>query len=228
MPLPVAKPRTRAPVVTREKLLAAAFEEMYHHGFQAASLDTILAAAGMTKGALYHHFPNKTALGLAVVDEVIKPFVLRDWLSYFTRSPDDPLTAINRAIRNKIAVFVREGHVSYGCPLQNLTQEMAPVDEAFRQRLNAVFDGWRAGFADALRRGQTVGTVRDDVDATKVAAFIIASAEGSFGLAKSANSMQVLRSSLEILQSYVESLRVPGQSSTSRPRRGDAPRRRVA
>ena len=59
----------RNPDVTREKLLQAAFQEIYRSGFQAASLDNIIASAGVTKGALYHHFPSKKALGYAVVDE---------------------------------------------------------------------------------------------------------------------------------------------------------------
>lgn len=207
MPKLLVKARTREPDVTREKLLTAAFEEIYRRGFQAASLDTILAAAGVTKGALYHHFPNKAALGHAVVDEVIKPILLSDWLDPVTRSARDPLAGMTRALRNKATVMVSGGYVALGCPLQNLAQEMSPVDESFRRRINAVFDEWRAGFTTALERGQAEGTVRTDVDAAKTADFIVAAVEGSFGLAKSANSSQVLRSNLDLLRAYVESLR---------------------
>jgi AcrR family transcriptional regulator len=58
---------------TRERLLQAASREIYRAGFQSASLDTILAAAGVTKGALYYHFDSKEALGYAVVDESSPP-----------------------------------------------------------------------------------------------------------------------------------------------------------
>ena len=57
----------------RRELLEAAFAEFHLHGFQAASLDAIVARAGVTKGALYHHFPDKSALGHAVIDEVVRP-----------------------------------------------------------------------------------------------------------------------------------------------------------
>ena len=63
---------SRASDVTRDKLLQAAFEEIYRRGFQSTSLDTILAKAGVTKGALYHYFPDKASLGYAVVEEVVK------------------------------------------------------------------------------------------------------------------------------------------------------------
>src|ERR1700727_474847 len=63
--------RLRDPERTRERLLQAASREIYRSGFQSASLGTILASAGVTKGALYHHFKNKEALGYAVVEEII-------------------------------------------------------------------------------------------------------------------------------------------------------------
>jgi hypothetical protein len=61
--------------------------------------------------------------------------------------------------------------------------------------------------AKDLGRGQAEGTVRRDVDAGKIAAFVVASIEGSFGLAKGAQSASLLRSNHEVLSSFLESLR---------------------
>jgi len=52
---------------TRRKILESAFHEIHRNGFQAASLNPILERTGVTKGALYHHFPNKQTLGYAVL-----------------------------------------------------------------------------------------------------------------------------------------------------------------
>src|SRR5260221_10104225 len=62
----------RNPEATRGRILAAAFQEFYHHGFQGGSLNRIAEEAGATKGALFHHFDGKNALGYAVVDEVLR------------------------------------------------------------------------------------------------------------------------------------------------------------
>jgi len=86
--------RKRQPDVTRERLLQAGFNEIYRRGFQGASLDTILNQAGVTKGALYHHFPDKAALGYAVVDEVVRGLLLQRWLGVLQAEPGDPLTAL--------------------------------------------------------------------------------------------------------------------------------------
>jgi AcrR family transcriptional regulator len=198
--------RTRDPEQTRQKILASAFHEIYRRGFQAASLDRILADAGVTKGALYHHFPDKASLGYAVVDEVIRGHLLARWLGPLAEVADDPLTALQSAFMVR-ANEVQPHEVELGCPLNNLAQEMSPLDEEFRARIEAVFDAWRDGFADAIERGKAAGTVRKDVDSRQVAAFLVAAAEGSFGVAKNARSLEMFRSNLEMLANYLETLR---------------------
>jgi len=205
-----AKRRIRAPDLTREKLLNAAFGEIHRCGFQAASLERILARAGVTKGALYHHFADKAELGYAVVDEVVKRLLLERWLGLLDQCGEEPLDALQRVFRHRAASLTAE-EIELGCPLNNLAQEMAPLDERFRRLLDATFDAWRKGFAQALRRGQANGTVRRDADPGKVAAFLVAAAEGSYGLAKSASSRTMLRSNLETLASYLDSLRPAAQ-----------------
>jgi TetR/AcrR family transcriptional repressor of nem operon len=97
---PPRKRRSHNPEHTRERLLQAAFREVYRLGFQSASLDTILAAAGVTKGALYYHFDNKEALGYAVVEEIIAPDVRETWLRPLQRGKDpvDALIGIVQSI----------------------------------------------------------------------------------------------------------------------------------
>ena len=118
----------RNPDQTRQRILQAAFAEMYHNGFQGMRLDEVIAATELTKGALYHHFPTKRALGYAVVDELIIPTVEAVWLQPLKNSAD-PLEGLIRVIeqmpenKHKPPNMIR-----YGCPLNNLAQEMSPLD----------------------------------------------------------------------------------------------------
>src|SRR5579863_4032131 len=83
---------------TRERLLQAASREIYRSGFQSASLETILAIAGVTKGALYYHFDSKEALGHAVVDEIIAPDVRGKWVRPL-QSGKDPIDDLIGAVQ---------------------------------------------------------------------------------------------------------------------------------
>jgi TetR/AcrR family transcriptional repressor of nem operon len=210
-----ASRRKREPDVTRGKLLHAAFDEIYRRGFQAASLETILAQAGVTKGALYHHFPDKSALGYAVVEEVVKGLLLERWLGLLEAQAGDPLTAL-QGMLNERAVQLTPHEVELGCPLNNLAQEMSPLDERFRRRIAATFAAWTDGFAAVLERGQTEGTVRRDLDARTVAAFLVGAIEGSYGLAKNARSAKMLRSSLHTLGTLLDAFRPPRQQGRSK------------
>jgi len=212
--------RVRAPEATRERLVAAAFEEIHRHGYQGAGLDTILASAGVTKGALYHHFTDKADLAHAVIDEVIRGLTLTRWTGPLATYAGDPISGIQMVLKVVADEFCDDrlvDKVELGCPLNNLAQEMSPLDERFRRRVAVVFETWIESFAQALERGRKEGSVRRDVDARKIATFVVASVEGSFGLAKNAKSAPLLRENLEVLTEFLESLR-----TTTRP----APRRR--
>lgn len=181
--------RLRNPDRTREGLLRAAFREIYRSGFQSAGLNTILASAGVTKGALYHHFDSKEALGYAVVEEVVAALPRERWLDPLQRSEDkDPIDALIGIVR---AIPSRPKDVKGGCPLLNLAQEMSQLDEQFRKRLERIFHRWQDGIAAALRRGQSQGTVRRDLAPEETASFLIALVEGYAVLAKNAQDAKV-------------------------------------
>jgi TetR/AcrR family transcriptional repressor of nem operon len=200
-----AAPR-RDPERTRELLLQAAFREVYRSGFQSASLDTILVAAGVTKGALYYHFDSKEALGYAIVEEVIAPNLRGKWLRPL-RSGRDPIDTLIGIVQGE---SVRPEDVRGGCPLNNLALEMSPLDEGFRKRLARVFHAWQEGVAAALREGQTRGRVRRDAEPAEAAGFLIAMVEGYVSLAKNAQDAKVMKAGIRNIVEWLRSLRPPG------------------
>ena len=212
--------RSRNPERTRTRLLQAGFQEIYRCGFQSASIDTILAATNVTKGALYHHFESKEALGHAIVDEIISKFTQEKWLRPLQQAenPVDTLIAIVEA------TSIRPRDVNGGCPLLNLAQEMSPLDEHFRKRLETIFHEWQQGIGTALRRGQSQGTVRRDLIPDETAGFLIAMYEGYAVLAKNAQDPKVWNVGIRNIVGWLKSLRAPSNRRRGRSRR---PRRAV-
>ena len=198
----------RNPERTRERLLQAAFDEVHRSGFRGSDLDSILGVAGVTKGALYHHFDSKEALGYAVVDEIVAKIVRDGWLSPLLGSgqPIDILIGIVRR------TSVRPEDIRTGCPLLNLATEMSPVDEQFRKRLERIFLAWQEGVAALLRRGQSEGTVRRDLNAEESASFLVAMVEGYASLAKNAQDAKVWEVGIRNIVGWLRSLRAPRQS----------------
>ncbi len=198
------KTATHNPAQTREELLQSAFFEIYRHGFQAASVSRILGGCACTKGALYHHFGSKTELGYAVVDELIAGWFDERWGHVATA--DDTIEALRGAIEGGLE-DMEELSLDLGCPLNNLAQEMSPIDEGFRIRIANVYDKWRHIIAAGLSRGQGAGTIRQDIEPDKIAGFFVGAFEGSVGLAKNEQSKDRLVANIEVLMEYMESLR---------------------
>jgi len=192
-------------LATRQVILEAAYEEIHIRGFQAASLSKILANTDVTKGALYHYFPTKLELGYAVVDEILADHIQMQWVQPLLET-DDPITAFKNIIIQS-GQEISEEDIQCGCPLNNLAQEMAPVDEGFRARVEAVYRSWRKGIEKALEKGQAKGFVNKDVNPVSVATMIVASLEGCMGLAKNAQSQKVLFQCGRSIIDYLESLR---------------------
>jgi TetR/AcrR family transcriptional repressor of nem operon len=201
-------PRLRNPGRTRQRLLQAAFREVYRYGFQSAGIDTILAATNVTKGALYYHFENKEALGYAIIEEIVAKFPHDRWLLPLERSKDrDPIDALIGIVQS---IPSRPRDLKAGCPLVNLAQEMSQLDEQFRKRLERIFQAWQEGIAMALRRGQSQGTVRRELVPEETASFLIAMVEGYEVLAKNAQDAKVWNMGIRNVVGWLTSLRAPG------------------
>ncbi|MDO8839019.1 MAG: TetR/AcrR family transcriptional regulator [Parvibaculum sp.] len=190
---------------TRHALLEAAFDEIYEQGFRSASLNEILRRAGCTKGSLYHHFPDKHALGVAAAAEFIGAYIRDVWIEPL-RATADPLATIR-------AIIERHAHGGigvdprFGCPYQNLSQELSGIDAGFQEIFTDLFERWRGAIADALARGQAEGTVRTGIDARAVATLIVASHQGVVSMIKATQDLEVGHAAATAFFDYLESLR---------------------
>lgn len=202
----------RNPERTRERLLQAAFNEIYKSGFRGTDLETILRTAGVTKGAMYHHFRNKEALGYAVVDEIIANIGREKW-SWPLKNAVNPIDTLIAIIRS---TSLKPAHVRCGCALNNLSQEMAPLDEGFRRRTAKLFGDWQSAIASALRIGKKRGLVRSGVNPEEMASFLIATYEGYIGLAKSHRNAATLQDGEKVMIKFLESLRTPRRRAAAK------------
>ncbi|WP_370978320.1 TetR/AcrR family transcriptional regulator [Agaribacterium sp. ZY112] len=188
---------------TRDRILQAAFEEMYENGFQGMRVDAILKKTGLAKGALYHHFPNKQSLGYAVVDEVL--FTRTQALGEILNSFDDPIEGLTTACLG-FAESISDDELVLGCPVNNLSQEMASLDEGFQERLSNIYSHKCETIVTALERGKTNDTVRQEANSEHAACFIIASFQGLIGAAKCTGNRDMLKNLVAELCVYIRTL----------------------
>lgn len=194
----------RDPEKTRSEILQAAYSEVYHRGFNNSSIDEILSKTHVTKGAFFHYFPSKSDLGYAIADELLTGITMERWIR--------PLTAYRNPVQGIIARFRKiiestsDEDLAFGCPLNNLTQEMSSIDPVFRDKLAAVLDLWVDETEKHLKKAQLEGYLKSGVDTRQVATFIVTVEEGSFAIVKSLRDRKAWWSIYESLKRYLESI----------------------
>ena len=162
-----------------------------------------MAAAGVTKGALYYHFDNKEALGYAVVDEVIANNLYQKWVRPL-QNAENPIDVLVCIIQSE---SLKREDIQRGCPLLNLSQEMSGLDEGFRRRTARLYKDWHDAMAEALREGQKRRVVRSDINANETATFVIAAWEGYVVLGKNSQDPRLMESGQRSVCGHIESLR---------------------
>lgn len=180
----------------RKKVLDVAEESFQARGYHPSSLGDLMAAAGVSGGALHHHFPTKKALALAVIDERVAAAVEETWIApvLAAASAREGVRAVFEAVA---AELERQGFV-HGCPLNNLAHELSLADPDFRAALAGIFSAWRQAIADKISADQRAGR-EQGTDPQRFAALVVATYSGAMSMAKTAQDATVLRDCLAAL-----------------------------
>lgn len=184
-----AKPkRKNDPAGLRARVLDSAFSLFQSQGYNATGVHEVAAAAGVTGGALHHHFATKKALGVAVIRERVAAAVEETWLEPVRTAPNarDAILKIFESLADELD---RAGAVR-GCPVNNLSLELAFIDPEFRAELKRLFDAWRTTVAEGL----------GGINAKGRAATVVAAYSGAMAMAKVEQRGEPLRLSAKELE----------------------------
>jgi len=161
-------------ITTREKLINSAYKLFYEKSFNATSIDDILKDASLNKGSLYHLFKGKKELLLTVIEEKIATGI-RDKYSCLNEEAN-PLEYIKNNLLNTNSFDFK-----HGCPLNNLVQEMSPVDEDVAKALRDIYLELEDFYFLALR-----DLDMSDESKKSLSKMMVATVEGAIMSAKSA------------------------------------------
>jgi TetR/AcrR family transcriptional regulator, transcriptional repressor for nem operon len=189
---------------TRLKILLKAFELTYRRGYQATSVDQILAELQVTKGAFFYHFKTKDEMGLAMIREVLAPGMYHGLIHPLLSDPV-PTNAIFTMMQGLLLTdpFFE---IKYGCPAVNLIEEMSPINAEFKKELAKLTNQWKKTIEQCVVNGKEAGRIKDEINEKAVAMFIMSGYGGIRNLGKiyGKASYQLY---LETLKSYLETLK---------------------
>ena len=209
------QPVRPTPASAREKLLEAGVLLVRSRGFAGTSVDQLCGEAGVTKGAFFHHFASKEALGVALAE-----YWSSSTSGFFAAAPfHHHPHAVDRVLGYvDLRIALLTGPVeSFSCVAGTMVQEVFQTSEPIRAACEASIIGnaqaLEADLAEALaqcgERGVTAESLARHVQTVLQGAFVIAKACGGD------HAAQTAREELQHLRRYLELLLTKGSSNPS-------------
>lgn len=142
-------------------------------GFNACSVQDITDAAGVPKGSFYNHFKSKEALAAEILTEYGKGNTDRSILT------NSEVGAVTRLKKHFAALNEYFSRCNDGCLVGKFMAEVSADTPQIRERLVSVLNVWGQQISAAIREGQEQGSIRKDLKADDLAAFLIDAYEGA-------------------------------------------------
>lgn len=186
---------------TRDRILFTAMRLFAEKGYQSTSVADILGAADANAGSLYHAFPTKQDVLIAVLEayrDGIGPMLLEPAWGGID-GPVEQIFALLAAYRRALV----ETDCQYGCPIGSLALELHEPDPPVRALLATNFDRWTAAVRD---RVEAAGERLAAADPAQLATFVLTVMEGAVMQARTHRSIAPYDSCVASLRDYFRRL----------------------
>lgn len=195
-------------VSTRDRILNAAEGLVLKQGFNATTLEAILGEAGASKGAFFHHFASKEALGNALVERYAEAdaVVLERFMGEAEALSDDPAEQVVHFVR----LYEEAAHeiptAQPGCLFVSFIYERGPESPRDEDVIVESIELWRDRILDKLELAAATRPRLSGVDLSSLADMVFSTFEGGFILARATDEPDHLRRQLAHLRHYLELL----------------------
>jgi TetR/AcrR family transcriptional repressor of nem operon len=202
MPRPTKQSPERG--AARIRLLEAARDLIRAKGFAATTVDDICRAADVTKGAFFHHFQSKDALGVAAAE-----FWAETTSDFFQAAPyhqpADPLQRVLAYVAFRKAIIAGD-MAEFTCLVGTMAQEVYATSPDIREACGRSIFGHTATLEGDIEAARRDRGITDDWTAESLARHTQAVLQGGFVLAKAGNDPALARESLDHLDRYIRRL----------------------
>lgn len=172
---------------TREKILISGEKLILERGFSGTSLNDILEAAGLTKGAFFHHYNSKDEMALAVLERYMK----NDLGAFEEFSRKAAILAEDPLQESLIFLKLFEEHLARldapppGCVMASYTYESELFDLGVQNLVKEAFRRWSFYYEEKFEKLLAWRKPNAPVTALELSLMIIAIIEGGFLISRS-------------------------------------------
>ncbi|WP_405397630.1 TetR/AcrR family transcriptional regulator [Maribacter sp. Asnod2-G09] len=191
--------------LSKQLILNEAFKLFYEDGFKTTSIEKIMKATTLTKGAFYHHYANKKELGLEVISQKVQSRVQKRMV-YPLYQNGNAFTILENTFLNSLKSFsIYEKQ--HGCPTNNLINEIGDNEKVYQKSLKNIIEEWKTALIDLIERGKVENSIKQDISSAAVAIYLISAFEGIRGIRKLYDDDIVINEYLNGLALYLKQLK---------------------
>ncbi|SDM04884.1 TetR/AcrR family transcriptional regulator [Kriegella aquimaris] len=191
--------------LTKQLILNESFKLFYENGFKTTSVDKIMKATKLTKGAFYHHYKNKKELGLAVISLKLQKRIYEGMMAPLYE-PGDALVILKTTFIDRLKSFsVHEK--KHGCPMNNLINEISDYEIAYQIALKRIIEEWQSALIYLIDRGKSENVINKSISSKAVAVYLISAFEGIRGIRKLYDNDFILEEYISGLSLYLNQIK---------------------
>jgi AcrR family transcriptional regulator len=207
-----------APAATRDRLLVTAMQLFWEKGYGSTSVADVLGAAKVNSGSLYHYFPGKQDLLLAVL-EAYRRGIHAMLLAPAWKGIEDPIEKIF-ALLARYRLSIVQTDCVYGCPIGSLALEIHEPDPPVRQAMADNFNAWVDAVELCLK--DAASRLPTKIRRRELAEFVLTTMEGGVMQARTHRDVAFFDRAVRQLRQYFDYLQ---QDGGSLPSKGSSPSR---
>ncbi len=191
----------------KTRLLDAALHVIRAQGYSATTVDELCSAAGVTKGAFFHHFKSKEALGVAAAD-YFSAFADGIFAAAPYRKLEDPVDRLLGYVDFRRAIL--QGQLpDFTCLVGTMVQETYDTHPAIREACNKSMSDHAAMVEADIAQAIQLRGLKVEWSANSLALYTQAVIQGAFILAKAKGGPQVAADCIDHLRRYLEMIFTP-------------------
>jgi TetR/AcrR family transcriptional repressor of nem operon len=187
---------------TRQRLVLSAMELFWQKGYGSTSIADLLQKADVNSGSLYHFFPGKQDVLLAVLD-MYHSGIRQMLLEPAWRGVSDPIGKVF-ALLARYRQGLVDSECFYACPIGSLALELHEPDAPVRERLAKNFTAWTEAIRECL--DDAGPRLPAALDRRAAAQFVLTTMEGGVMLARTYRDIAYFDGAVEQLRLYFEHL----------------------
>jgi AcrR family transcriptional regulator len=196
---------------TRRRILDVAQEAVLAKGFDATSIEEIVAASGVTRSGFFYHFRDKTELARALIERYVEEetAVLHDIFARARELHEDPLAALLIGLRllAELMADLPNGHP--GCLVAAACYQDRLFDAEVQELNRRAALEWRALIRAQIEPVAALYPPRDGIEVDELADMVLTTIEGGIVMAKALRDPRLLARQILLQRSYLKLLFTP-------------------